>query len=428
MCIRDRLSPYRSLAFSVISGTLASACETGQSRFTAFAISWNFVSSMPGTVACIVSAIRSITNPAPCLVRRTLACVSTLLLASPALSQANENAIVKHAACAAPRSSSGLVPRRSSSKRLAKPYGYSFSAPVSVLIFPSPFLPWPSQCTLAVFSFIESSLRIENVTNSPSSLRPWPLDLPVGLRQLAGAQLTNRTDYRARHIAHLFLHILVLVERVVAVVVRFVKADVTIKLGGCACGNQSHPFEPVGQVAAVRLDACHVAMHDYAIRPPGQVFRVVPALLLDELRLDDLLTVRRARIGVAAIGADHPVDHEFQRARRLVPVGRREDDYTVRYDPALVDLGHPVVGLAQRMVRITAARPVAQRHRARHATLAWVDAAAVLGGHQAQVEHVRLGTQALHHMARALGEAPGFGDLARTSAIAVSYTHLRAHE
>src|SRR5450756_467268 len=27
------LSPYRSLAFSVISGTLASACETGQSRF-----------------------------------------------------------------------------------------------------------------------------------------------------------------------------------------------------------------------------------------------------------------------------------------------------------------------------------------------------------------------------------------------------------
>src|SRR5664279_727312 len=71
---------------------------------------------------------------------------------------------------------------------------------------------------------------IGNVTNSPSSLRPWPLDLPVGLRQLAGAQLTNRTDYRARHIAHLFLHVLVLVERVVAVVVRFVKADVTIKL------------------------------------------------------------------------------------------------------------------------------------------------------------------------------------------------------
>src|ERR1017187_9985476 len=96
------LSPYRSLAFNVISGTLASACETGQSRFTAFAISWNFVSSMPGTVACIVSAIRSITKPSPCLARRTLACVSTFLLASPALSQANENAIVKHAACASP--------------------------------------------------------------------------------------------------------------------------------------------------------------------------------------------------------------------------------------------------------------------------------------------------------------------------------------
>ena len=119
------LPPYRSLAFSVISGTLASACESGQSRFTAFAISWNFASSMPGTVACIVSAIRSITKPSPCLARRTLACVSTLLLASPALSQANENAIVKHAACAAPRISSGLVPRRSPSKRLAH---YTFKA------------------------------------------------------------------------------------------------------------------------------------------------------------------------------------------------------------------------------------------------------------------------------------------------------------
>ena len=47
------LLAYRSLAFSVISGTLASACETGQSRFTAFAISWNFVSSMPRTVVCV---------------------------------------------------------------------------------------------------------------------------------------------------------------------------------------------------------------------------------------------------------------------------------------------------------------------------------------------------------------------------------------
>lgn len=47
----------RSVAVSVISGTLASAFESGQSRFAAFAISWTVASLMPGTVACIVIAI-----------------------------------------------------------------------------------------------------------------------------------------------------------------------------------------------------------------------------------------------------------------------------------------------------------------------------------------------------------------------------------
>src|ERR1035437_1703828 len=120
-CTLHRQVSYLSVACRVISGTLASAFDNGQSRFAAAAISWNFVSSMPGTVACSVSAIRSITKPSPCLDRRTLALVSTSVVASPALSQANENAMVKHAAWAAPRISSGLVPRRSSSKRLAKP-------------------------------------------------------------------------------------------------------------------------------------------------------------------------------------------------------------------------------------------------------------------------------------------------------------------
>ena len=58
--------------------------------------------------------------------------------------------------------------------------------------------------------------------------------------------------------------------------------------------------------------------------------------------------------------------------------------------PALVDLGHPVVGLVERVVRVAAARPVAQRHRGRHAALARMDVAAVVGGEQAQVEQVDL--------------------------------------
>ena len=83
----------------------------------------------------------------PCLARRTLACVSTSVVASPARSQANENAIVKHAACAAPRISSGSV--CGASKRLAKPYGYSFERARLGADLAWPCLPWPCQWTLS---------------------------------------------------------------------------------------------------------------------------------------------------------------------------------------------------------------------------------------------------------------------------------------
>ena len=49
------------------------------------------------------------------------AVVSMVSVLMPALSAANENAMVKQAACAAPTISSGLVPLRSSPKRLAMP-------------------------------------------------------------------------------------------------------------------------------------------------------------------------------------------------------------------------------------------------------------------------------------------------------------------
>jgi hypothetical protein len=110
----------------------------------------------------------------------------------------------------------------------------------------------------------------------------------------------------------------------------------------------------------------HVTVHHDAISPAGQVLGVVPALLLDALGLDHALAMGRRRVGIAAVGADHAVDHQLQRARRLVPVGRRQDDHGVGRHPALVDLGHPVVGLVQRVVRVAGARPMAQRHRARH--------------------------------------------------------------
>jgi len=42
-------------ALKLISATLASAFDSGQSRLAAWAISWNCASSMPGTTAFSVS-------------------------------------------------------------------------------------------------------------------------------------------------------------------------------------------------------------------------------------------------------------------------------------------------------------------------------------------------------------------------------------
>src|SRR6185369_3123811 len=90
----------RSLASSVISGTAASALDSGQPFFAPCASSWNFALSMPGTVACSVSAMRSILKPSPSLTMRTAAVVSMAPGARPAFSQAKAKAMVKQAACA----------------------------------------------------------------------------------------------------------------------------------------------------------------------------------------------------------------------------------------------------------------------------------------------------------------------------------------
>lgn len=61
----------------------------------------------------------------------TSAVVSIDVGVNPASPSINESAIEKHAACAAPISSSGLVPF-SPSKRVLNPYGCWFSTPLSV--------------------------------------------------------------------------------------------------------------------------------------------------------------------------------------------------------------------------------------------------------------------------------------------------------
>ena len=58
----------------------------------------------------------------------------------------------------------------------------------------------------------------------------------------------------------------------------------------------------------------NAATHHHTVDPPGHVFRIVPARLFDAFRFSYVLAVGRARIRIAAIGAYHPVDHQFQRA------------------------------------------------------------------------------------------------------------------
>src|SRR5438045_2898910 len=74
----------------------------------------------------------------------TAASVSIASAVNPALFNANESAIVKHPACAAPSSSSGLVPLPSP-KRALNPYGASLSTPDCVEMLPLPSLTVPCQ-------------------------------------------------------------------------------------------------------------------------------------------------------------------------------------------------------------------------------------------------------------------------------------------
>ena len=100
--------------------------------------------------------------------------------------------------------------------------------------------------------------------------------------------------------------------------------------------------------------------------------------------------MRARRVGIAAVGADQPVHHQLQRRGHLIPVHRRDDHDAVRRDPHRIDVVHPVLRLAERIVRVAGAGPVAERRRGREAGLAGMDVAAVFGGEPRQVEDLDL--------------------------------------
>ena len=199
--------------------------------------------------------------------------------------------------------------------------------------------------------------------------------------------------------------------------VGLVVADEAVEPRLVAGVDQAHPVEPVGQRAARALDAGDVAVHDQAVDALVEVLGKVPALQLERLGLGGILAVGRGRVGIAAVGADQPVDHRLERRRALVPVHRRDDDDGVGQRPALVDLVHPVVRLRERVVRVAAARPVAKRHCGRDAALARMDPAAVFRGDEAQVEVVDLDPVFRQHFGDEPSEPERLRDLARAGAV-----------
>ena len=183
----------------------------------------------------------------------------------------------------------------------------------------------------------------------------------------------------------------VAVERVVAGRVGLVVADVAVEPRLRAGVDQAHPVEPVAEAAAQAL-RCRRRR-----RAPPRRRRGPPGASDSPSPSSSSAFASSAFLPWVEVGSGLPPSAQTRRSiislsglGGLVPVRRRDDDHAVRRDPALVDLVHPVVGLAQRMVRVAAAGPVAQRHGGRDAALARMDVPAVVGGEQAQVEQVDL--------------------------------------
>ena len=137
-------------ASSVISGTPASAFETGQPTFAPSAAATKAASSIPGTLPRTVTAILVMPVPGTNV---TVEDVSSWSAGVPARASASESAIEKQAECAAAMSSSGLVFPSGSSAREAHVTSRGPNAPLPASwIVPEPSIRVPRQVVLIVRS------------------------------------------------------------------------------------------------------------------------------------------------------------------------------------------------------------------------------------------------------------------------------------
>src|SRR5258708_6913520 len=252
---------------------------------------------------------------------------------------------------------------------------------------------------------------------SRGSFQARPLQLTIGRRKPACAQLAHRVGDGAGDVARFLLHRDVAIEGFVAGRVGLVVADIPVEPRLEARVDEADPVEPIRKRASRVLYTSDVAMDDEAVHASLEMLGIRPALQLDFLRLPGVLAMGEGGIRIAAVGAHQPVHHEFRRARRVVPVHGGGEDHPVRADPALVDLAHPVPGLLESVVGVAAAPPMAQRLRGGDARLARKDAPAVVGSEAAQVEKVGLDAVAMQRFLGELREAVGLRDLARARAV-----------
>jgi hypothetical protein len=79
------------------------------------------------------------------------------------------------------------------------------------------------------------------------------------------------------------------------------------------------------------------------------------------------------------------------------------------------------------MIRVAAARPVAQRHRGGCAAFARVNIELVAGSEQAEVEEVDLNAGLFKHLLRPLDHAEGLGDFAGAGAVVAGRSADQQH-
>src|ERR1700687_3432670 len=118
--------------------------ETGQPVSAAFTAASNLALSAPGICATRSRGLFVMAKPSGSLSRVIVAVVSSRLAVMPAFPSCAESAMVKQPACAAARSSSGLVPTPFSNLVL-KEYCVCFRTPLSVEIEPFPSFSPPCQ-------------------------------------------------------------------------------------------------------------------------------------------------------------------------------------------------------------------------------------------------------------------------------------------